>query len=221
MSVHASKIISALLIPFFWIGLAHSDAIVNPSFEDDGEAFFINNTIPQRNPIGWTYTGTNPVFGLNTKTTTPTGATDGDFSLQFFTPASTGTYTRPDSISLVQEVDFTDIDQIMFDALTLALPGGSWDSFIRASFSIGGVQRWSTQSSGSFLDQVVDTSSITSIQPIEISLEVLSPGTTTTANNFWIDNIRPIPVSEPSTLYLVAFALISIFGLRKGLLESA
>ncbi len=192
--VNLVRLFSYIFITLFCVDLAHAQLVINPSFEDDGESFFINSTTPHRNPIGWILTETNPPTGagigvLNGFITQLPSATDGIFVAELFAPPG-ASFSDPNSISLAQQVDFTNITSISFDAKTLA-PGGSWKNFIKASFLINGVERWSTQSSGTFLNQTFDTSSLTSIQTIAFKIEALSAGSMNgVANGFVIDNIR-------------------------------
>ena len=195
-----TKTCLVLLISFSLTDLAYCIPIVNPSFENDGSTFFPYGS----NDIsGW---NDNLTFtsGLLLKLSQVTGVTDGLYDAELYAPTGL-TLSGGENVFLSQQVDLTNIDQIIFDGLTMS-PGGAWQNFIKVSFLIGGIEMWSSQSNGTYLNQTIDTS---------FSAGVMS----NVANDFYIDNLRyvekAVDVPEPNTLSLLVVGAISLVVRRR------
>ena len=147
-----------------------------------------------------------------------TGVTDGLYDAELYAPTGL-TLSGGENVFLSQQVDLTNIDQIIFDGLTMS-PGGAWQNFIKVSFLIGGIEMWSSQSNGTYLNQTIDTSSLNSTQTIAFKIEALSAGVmSNVANDFYIDNLRyvekAVDVPEPNTLSLLVVGAISLVVRRR------
>jgi hypothetical protein len=119
--------------------------------------------------------------------------------------------------SVGQQVDFTSISAVIFDAsLERFASGGeqnSWDSNFQAGFFIDGVAMWtkSTFSGSNYLDQFIDTSSFTGMRTIEFRNTRIGPdGFAEGSNWFLFDNLRTVVIPEPTTFALTAIGLLSL-----------
>ena len=197
--------------------VAGAAPILNPSFEDMSDW-----TVLSPGAMGADFIS-SPFAGLPTHLASAGRAYSGSGSEIF-----AGTFGEWSQI-----VDFTGIGSITFDAATMTLiqlpfyeESSSLHSFLSAQVLIGGTEVWAVGGGGTFLDQVVDTSSFSGPQSLTFRLAALSdsngenvPGIS--SSWFLFDNLRQsdaalAAVPEPATLVLLGSGLVvARFRLRK------
>jgi hypothetical protein len=182
--------------------------IVNPSFEVGGASL-----LP-----GWTETlagafGTGatevPVNGI------PSDGVRAGRIYQFGTESVTaGGYA-----SLSQVVDLSLINSITFDAsldeIVFSSETDQWASALEAVFMIDGVDYWTANTAGAYLDQTVDTSSLTGLHTIEFRNRAVTTADLTGISAwFMFDNMVAV-VPEPTTATLLSLGLAGLAVARR------
>jgi hypothetical protein len=179
---------------------------LNPSFELDGSlANFYGAS-----PTGWPASGISSVdtdnFGgdVGPATTTtvfnfPHFVTQGTYGARLFTRpglSSTGqtisrTFNAGERVSLSQDIDFTDVLSLVFDA-QLRSVATTWRTAFVASVLIDGVTVWSGNVSAIHRDSAIDTSALTGIHTLEFRLEAVTTNVVSGSPSMWFmfDNIR-------------------------------
>jgi hypothetical protein len=112
--------------------------------------------------------------------------------------------------SVSQALDLTNVLDITFDTnLSCAPFGCGWHSFLEATFYVDGTMLWSSQTMGTELGHVVDTSSLTGVHTLEFRLEAIANGAAGgTSSHFSFDNIVAIP--EPSTAQMLGGGIVGL-----------
>jgi hypothetical protein len=179
--------------------------IINPSFEVDG-----NLDLRYSNATGWEDNvgslGSAKIAGFVSNTVFCTNGSRGaGFSISATSGYDANSYTY-----LRQSIDLTNIDSIKFDAELSALNGGIWDSSFEADFYVDSTRMWTRQSVGTFMNQPIDVSGLAGMHTIEFRLQSNISGTAKYSNSFVFDNVRAIPVPEPSCIAFFCTGLVGL-----------
>lgn len=168
-----------------------SAAIINPGFEDGF--------------TGWTVT-TDPNFvaGIDSP------ISEGSSAARLYNSNGNGHTVTPNSYAqLLQSIDMSGVDAIRFDIRTnYNGTGGVWnDTRFRVSVLIDGSEQLSYTTSGTFLNQEIDVSSLSGSHSLAFRLTSLttttgtgSGGSGVVTHQVLVDNIVAVP--EPSTYLL-------------------
>lgn len=179
---------------------------LNPSFELDGSlANFYGAS-----PTGWPASGLSSVdtdnFGgdVGPATTTtvfnfPHYVTQGTYGARLFTRPglnSSGetisrTFNAGDRVSVSQQMDFTGVVSLMFDAQLRSI-ATTWRSAFVASVLIDGVTVWSGNVSAIYRDRAIDTSDLSGLHTLEFRLEAVTTNVVSGSPSMWFmfDNVR-------------------------------
>ena len=150
--------------------------ILNASFEDSSYATIADWTKIYQNTWVISRTITDP------KQLVPT---DGTKFLQTYTSQGE-VFSAGDYAYRTQSVDFTNIDELRFDA-ELGYVASTWANAVEGRVLIDGAVVWSSASQGTFPDESIDVSSYTGTHTLALGLYVVTGGTYDTQHTFFDD----------------------------------